>query len=237
MGSAQVLITAAAVGGAALLLGFPARPSIALGLVFAMSSTAIVLQSLQERGWLKLRGGQAGFSVLLFQDIAVIPMLALMPLLAVGAGHGPADAGQHGTSLLAGLSAWQQTLAVLAAGGAVIIGGRFLSRPVFRFIAGARLPEVFTAFALLLVVGISLLMSLVGLSPALGAFLAGVVLADSEYRHELEGDIEPFKGLLLGLFFLSVGAAVDFPFIRDNLGIILAATLGIVALKITVLLG
>lgn len=237
MGSAQVLITAGVVGGVALMLGFPARPSIALGLVFAMSSTAIVLQSLQERGWLKLRGGQAGFSVLLFQDIAVIPMLALMPLLATGVGGGSAEAAHGSHSLLSGLPAWQQTLAVLAAGGAVIFGGRFLARPVFRFIAGARLPEVFTAFALLLVVGISLLMSLVGLSPALGAFLAGVVLAESEYRHELEGDIEPFKGLLLGLFFLSVGASVDFPFIRENLWLILAATLGVVSLKIAVLLG
>jgi CPA2 family monovalent cation:H+ antiporter-2 len=237
MGSAQVLLTAGAVGAAALLLGFPLRPSIALGLVFAMSSTAIVLQSLQERGWLKLRGGQAGFSVLLFQDIAVIPMLALMPLLATGIGVSSAGAGHDGASLLTGLPAWQQTLAVLAAGGAVIIGGRFLARPMFRFIASARLPEVFTAFALLLVIGISLLMSLVGLSPALGAFLAGVVLAESEYRHELEGDIEPFKGLLLGLFFLSVGASVDFPFIHANLGLILAATVGIVTLKITVLLG
>jgi monovalent cation:H+ antiporter-2, CPA2 family len=236
MGSAQVLITAAATGGIALMLGFPAKPSLALGLVFAMSSTAIVLQSLQERGWLKLRGGQAGFSVLLFQDVAVIPMLALMPLLATGAGAGGGEA-EVGGSFLESLTAWQQALAVLAAGGAVILGGRFLSRPVFRFIAGARLPEVFTAFALLLVIGISLLMSLVGLSPALGAFLAGVVLAESEYRHELEGDIEPFKGLLLGLFFLSVGAAIDFPFILEHLGVILAATLGVVTLKFLVLLG
>jgi CPA2 family monovalent cation:H+ antiporter-2 len=237
MGSAQVLITASLVCGIAMLLGFPTRPSIALGLVFAMSSTAIVLQSLQERGWLKLRGGQAGFSVLLFQDIAVIPMLALMPLLATGIGAGGAEAGHGGSSLLQGLPAWQQTIAVLGAGALVILGGRFLARPVFRFIASARLPEVFTAFALLLVIGISLLMSLVGLSPALGAFLAGVVLAESEYRHELEGDIEPFKGLLLGLFFLSVGASVDFPFIRENLTIIIAVTIGVVALKIAVLLG
>jgi monovalent cation:proton antiporter-2 (CPA2) family protein len=237
MGSAQVLITAAAAGGIALMLGFPTKPSIALGLVFAMSSTAIVLQSLQERGWLKLRGGQAGFSVLLFQDIAVIPMLALMPLLVTGAVSGTGGDAHAGGSFLEGLPAWQQALAVLAAGGAVILGGRFLSRPAFRFIAGARLPEVFTAFALLLVIGISLLMSLVGLSPALGAFLAGVVLAESEYRHELEGDIEPFKGLLLGLFFLSVGAAVDFPFIYEHLGVILAATLGVVTLKFVVLLG
>jgi CPA2 family monovalent cation:H+ antiporter-2 len=167
----------------------------------------------------------------------VIPMLALMPLLATGVGSGGAEAAHGSHSLLSGLTAWQQTLAVLAAGGAVIVGGRFLSRPVFRFIAGARLPEVFTAFALLLVVGISLLVSLVGLSPALGAFLAGVVLAESEYRHELEGDIEPFKGLLLGLFFLSVGASIDFPFIRENLWLIIAATLSVVLLKIGVLLG
>jgi monovalent cation:proton antiporter-2 (CPA2) family protein len=235
MGSAQVLITAAVAGGIGMLLGYPLRPAIALGLIFAMSSTAIVLQSLQERNWLKLRGGQAAFSVLLFQDIAVIPILALMSLLAAGMGSSAVIA--HNGSLLQALPAWQQALAVIGAGLAVIAGGRFLSRPVFRFIASARLPEVFTAFALMLVIGISLLMRMVGLSPALGAFLAGVVLAESDYRHELEGDIEPFKGLLLGLFFLSVGASIDFPFILQNLGLIVGATLAIVALKFIVLLG
>jgi monovalent cation:proton antiporter-2 (CPA2) family protein len=234
MGSAQVLGTALIAGCIALMMGYPARPALALGLIFALSSTAIVLQSLQERNWLKLRGGQAAFSVLLFQDIAVIPILALMPLLAVGGGA--ADPAHTSQTLLEGLPAWQQALGVLTAGVFVILGGRFLSRPAFRFIAGARLPEVFTAFALLLVIGISLLMRMVGLSPALGAFLAGVVLAESEYRHELEGDIEPFKGLLLGLFFLSVGAAIDFPFILENLLLIVGATLGIVTLKFLVLL-
>jgi monovalent cation:proton antiporter-2 (CPA2) family protein len=236
MGSTQVLGTALIAGCIALVMGYPARPALALGLIFALSSTAIVLQSLQERNWLKLRGGQAAFSVLLFQDIAVIPILALMPLLAVGGGAAAVDSAHASHTLLDGLPAWQQALGVLAAGVFVILGGRFLSRPAFRFIAGARLPEVFTAFALLLVIGISLLMRMVGLSPALGAFLAGVVLAESEYRHELEGDIEPFKGLLLGLFFLSVGAAIDFPFILENLWLIVGATLGIVTLKFLVLL-
>jgi voltage-gated potassium channel Kch len=159
-------------------------------------------------------------------------MLALLPLLAT---RDP-DATLHASaSIIDTLSAWQQALAVLGAGAVVILGGRFLARPVFRFIAGAGLPEVFTAFALLLVIGISLLMRNVGLRPALGAFLAGVVLAESEYRHELESNIEPFKGLLLGLFFLSVGASIDFPFILKHLRWILGATAAVVLLKFTVL--
>ena len=231
MGSAQVLLTTGAVLAIGLLAGLPARPSLALGLILAMSSTAIVLQSLQERNWLKLRGGQASFSVLLFQDLAVIPIIALLPLLATT--KTSAVTGHSG--LLEGLSAWGKTGVVLLAVGAVVAGGQLLARPVFRFIAGARLPEVFTAFALMLVIGIALLMQTVGLSPALGAFLAGVVLAESEYRHELEGDIEPFKGLLLGLFFLSVGSAIDFPFIHDHLGLVVGGALGVVVLKFLVL--
>lgn len=233
MGGAQVLLTTGAVFGIGAAFGLPWRPALALGLVFSMSSTAIVLQSLQERGWLKLRGGQASFSVLLFQDLAVIPILALLPLLATQRGPEVIHAR---AGFIGSLPAWQQGLAVLAAGALVLLGGRFLARPLFRFIAAARTPEVFTAAALSLVIGIALLMQAVGLSPALGAFLAGVVLAESEYRHELEGDIAPFKGLLLGLFFLSVGASIDFPFIGARLHWILGATLAVVALKLLVLL-
>jgi CPA2 family monovalent cation:H+ antiporter-2 len=233
MGSAQVVLTTAAVLAVGVAAGLPWRPALALGFVFSMSSTAIVLQSLQERGWLKLRGGQASFSVLLFQDIAVIPILALLPLLATR--RGPEAIHAH-AGFIDTLPAWQQGLAVLGAGAVVLIAGRFLVRPLFRFIAAARTPEVFTAAALLLVVGIALLMQTVGLSPALGAFLAGVVLAESEYRHELEGDIAPFKGLLLGLFFLAVGASIDFPFIAARFQWILGATLAVVALKFGVLL-
>lgn len=231
MGTAQILLTAGAVLGLGAALGLPWRAALALGFVFSMSSTAIVLQSLQERDWLKLRGGQAGFSVLLFQDIAVIPMLALLPLLAVGGHSGPRAASGY----LHALPAWLQGLVVLAAGAAMLGGGRLLVRPAFRFIAKARTPEVFTAAALLLVVGVSLLMQALGLSPALGAFLAGVMLAESEYRHALEGDIAPFKGLLLGLFFLSVGASIDFPFIAARLPWVLGATAGVVTLKFLVL--
>jgi monovalent cation:proton antiporter-2 (CPA2) family protein len=233
MGSAQLLLTTGVVLGVAVAMGLPWRPSLALGLVFSMSSTAIVLQSLQERGWLKMRGGQASFSVLLFQDLAVIPILALLPLLAMR--RGP-EAIHARAGFIDALPAWEQGLAVLGAGAVVLVGGRFLARPLFRFIAAARSPEVFTAAALFLVVGIALLMQTVGLSPALGAFLAGVVLAESEYRHELEGDIAPFKGLLLGLFFLSVGASIDFPFIAARLQWIVGATAAVVILKFAILL-
>ena len=150
---------------------------------------------------MKTSVGQSTFSVLLFQDISVIPMLALLPLLAVqGAG------GAENHSLIAGLPAWAQTLAVLGAVAAIILAGRYLMRPLFRIVAGAKIREIFVAFALLIVVGITLLMQLVGLSAALGTFLAGVVLAESEYRHELEQDLDPFKGLLLAVFFIAVGA-------------------------------
>jgi monovalent cation:proton antiporter-2 (CPA2) family protein len=233
MGSAQVLLTTAVFTGLGLAFDLPIKAAIALGLILAMSSTAIALQSLQERNWLKLRGGQASFSVLLFQDMAVIPILALMPLLASRRYASAVES----NSLLAGLPAWQQTLAVLGAGLAVVVVGTFLSRPAFRFIAGSRLREAFTVFALCLVVGISLLMQLVGLSPALGAFLAGVVLAESEYRHELEADIEPFKGLLLGLFFLSVGAAINLPFILKHWQPVLGGAVAVVVLKFGVLIG
>ncbi|MEQ9401490.1 MAG: cation:proton antiporter, partial [Longimicrobiales bacterium] len=179
------------------------------------------------------------FSVLLFQDIAVIPMLALMPLLATG--HGPADPGDGhgpaGEAWISTLPGWMQALVVLGAVAGIVVGGRYLLRPFFRILGRVRMREVFTAAALLLVIGIALLMGQVGLSPALGTFLAGVVLANSEYRHELESDIEPFKGLLLGLFFIAVGASIDFALIQANLGLIVGLTLGIVALKFGVLAG
>jgi voltage-gated potassium channel Kch len=165
-----------------------------------MSSTAVALQSLQERNLLKRTGGEAAFSVLLFQDMAVVPILAILPFLASQAAAPSAE----------GPSAPMQLLRIVAAVVSVIAAGRYLLRPVFRAIAGAKLRELFTAMALLLVLGTTALMELVGLSPALGAFLAGVVLAESEYRHQLEVDIEPFKGLLLAVFFISVGAGVDF---------------------------
>ena len=214
LGGLQVVVTTALIAGAALALSLYWSVALAVGLIFALSSTAIVLQTLSEKGLTRTEGGRASFSVLLFQDIAVIPMLALIPLLALpelaGSSAHDAAGGHHGPSWVDGLPGWAYALVVLGSVAAVVLGGHFLSRPLFRFIASSRLREIFTAAALLLVIGIALLMTLVELSPALGTFLAGVVLANSEYRHELESDIDPFKGLLLCLFFITVGAGIDF---------------------------
>ncbi|MEM9696550.1 MAG: monovalent cation:proton antiporter-2 (CPA2) family protein, partial [Myxococcota bacterium] len=211
MGGLQVAGTAAAFMGIALGFGFVWKEALAIGMVLALSSTAIVLQTFNEKGLMGTSAGQSGFAVLLFQDIAVIPMLALFPLLAT---HDPSGGDGHHTAFIDTLPGWLQTLVVLGAVAAIVIGGRFALRPAFRAIAKTHLRELFVASVLLLVIGIALLMSTVGLSPALGTFVAGVVLAESEYRHELESDIEPFKGLLLGLFFIAVGASVDFPLIQ-----------------------
>ena len=230
LGGLQVLGTSAAIAIAAYLIGLDWKAAVATGLILAMSSTAIVIQSLTERGQLKTFAGQSSFSVLLFQDIAVIPMLALLPLLAVqqSTGHGS-------SSLIAELPAWLQTLSVLAAVAAIVFAGRYLMRPLFRFVAQSGIREIFVAFALLIVVGITLLMQFVGLSAALGTFLAGVVLAESEYRHELEMDLNPFKGLLLAVFFMAVGAGIDFNLLKADPTQILGLVLGYVLLKLIVL--
>lgn len=233
LGGLQVTLTSSAGAAVAMVLGLPAPAAAAVGMTFALSSTAIVLQTLQERRWLSLPGGQSAFAVLLFQDIAVIPMLAIFPLLAA---TGAATADDHAT-WVSHLPAWGRTLAVLGAVAVVVGGGRFLLRPAFRVIAGTGVRELFTAAALLLVVGIALLMQQVGLSPALGTFLAGTVLATSEYRHELESDLEPFKGLLLGLFFLAVGASVDFALIVAQPGTIVGLTALVLAGKGAILWG
>jgi monovalent cation:proton antiporter-2 (CPA2) family protein len=237
LGGLQVAVTAAAVGGVAIALGVPWRVALAVALIFSLSSTAIVLQTLNEKGLTKTDGGRASFSVLLFQDIAVIGMLALVPLLAMpGAAAAASSPGAHHTaSLVDGLPGWGYALVVLGVVAVVVLGGHYVSRPMFRFIAASRLREVFTAAALLLVVGIALLMTLVDLSPALGTFLAGVVLANSEFKHELESDIEPFKGLLLGLFFITVGAGIDFDVLVASPWVILGLTFGLIALKAAVL--
>ena len=231
LGGLQVLVTTIAVAGAAMALGLSFKPALAVGMVLAMSSTAIVLQSLAEKGLLKTPGGQSSFSVLLMQDIAVIPILALFPLLGSG---GEAVAAHGGGADRPG---WLQGLFVLGAVAGIALAGRTVVRPAFRLLAETRLREIFTAAALLLVVGIALLMSLVGLSPALGTFLAGVVLAESEYRHELESDIEPFKGLLLGLFFISVGAQIDFQYVTNHPALVAGLVAGVMVLKLAVLLG
>lgn len=229
LGGLQVLATAIVVAGIAMLFGLPWKPALAMGMILSLSSTAIVLQTLNEKGLMKSSAGQSSFAVLLFQDIAVIPMLALFPLLA---SYEPVSAGKddHHTTLVSNLPGWGETLVVLGSVAAIIVAGRFLVRPLLRLVASTRLREVFTATALLLVVGIAVLMTQVGLSPALGTFLAGVVLANSEYKHELESDIEPFKGLLLGLFFIAVGASINFQLIASEPLLIL----GLVVLLMTI---
>lgn len=243
LGGLQVLLTALAIFGIALALGQPWRIALAIGLIFSLSSTAIVLQTFNEKGLSKTEGGRSAFSVLLLQDIAVIPMLALIPLLAMpellstttDSSHGE---GHHESlSLVAGLPSWLAAVIVMASITGVVLAGKFLSRPLFRFVAESGLREAFTAASLMLVIGIAALMSLVGLSPALGTFLAGVVLANSEFRHELEADIEPFKGLLLGLFFITVGAGINFEVFSENFAVIVALALGLMLLKALILLG
>lgn len=238
LGGLQISLTAIGVAAISVALGQPLSVGLAIGLTFSLSSTAIVIQTLNEKGLMQTQGGRSSFSVLLSQDIAVIPMLALLPLLAVQGYHN--EVGNHAAgetmSLVEGLPGWGVTAVTIGAIATVILGGHFLSRPLFRFIASSRLREMFTAATLLLVIGIALLMSLVGLSPALGTFLAGVVLANSEFRHELESDIEPFKGLLLGLFFITVGAGIDFEILFGDFTYILMLTLGLMVVKAGVLL-
>jgi monovalent cation:proton antiporter-2 (CPA2) family protein len=220
LGAAQVLATVAAVTAVALLLGQGWVVGIVAGMGIAMSSTAIGLALLTEKNLLATPGGQASFAVLLFQDLAFVPLLIVLGLLS-------GDGADELSWLAAGKAIGMVVLLIAA--------GRFLVRPVLRYIAETRLREVFVAFSLLLVLGTALLMEAVGLSMALGAFLAGVMLADSEYRHELELDIEPFKGLLLGLFFIAVGMSVDLGlFVRSPL-VIIGLVLGIVALKMAIL--
>ena len=231
VGASQVLGTTIVLAACGPLVGLTWQASIAVASALAMSSTAITLQSLKEKGLLGTAAGQQSFAVLLFQDIAVIPILALLPLLAT-VPAAPTEA--HGPGL-GHLSGWMQTLAVMGAVAVVIGMGRFAIVPMLRVVARTRLRELFTASALLIVVAIAALMQWVGLSAALGTFLAGVVLATSEFKHELESDLDPFKGLLLGLFFMAVGATIDFHLIAAAPGRLTALTLGVMALKAVVL--
>ncbi|MEX3071172.1 monovalent cation:proton antiporter-2 (CPA2) family protein [Vibrio alginolyticus] len=242
LGGLQIVGTTVAIMGIALYLAQPWTIALAIGLIFALSSTAIVLQTFAEKGLTRTEGGQNAFSVLLFQDIAVIPMLAFIPLLALPelvnqAQQAAQTAAEHHEelSLFANLPGWAYGLVITASIALVVVGGHYLSRPLLRYVASSGLREIFTATALMLVIGIAALMSLVGLSPALGTFLAGVVLANSEFRHELESNIEPFKGLLLGLFFITVGAGINFSVLLGEFGLILALTLGVMAVKAVVL--
>ncbi|HFQ5111346.1 monovalent cation:proton antiporter-2 (CPA2) family protein [Vibrio vulnificus] len=243
LGGLQVAGTTGIIVAIAVYFGQVWTTALAIGLIFALSSTAIVLQTFNEKRLSKTEGGKNAFSVLLFQDIAVIPMLAFIPLLALPelveqAQQSIQSAAEHHEqlSLVAGLPGWAYGIVITLSIGVVIVGGHYLSRPIFRYVANSGLREIFTAAALMLVIGIAALMSLVGLSPALGTFLAGVMLANSEFRHELESNIEPFKGLLLGLFFITVGAGIDFTILFNKFGTIIGLTLAVMLLKALVLL-
>ncbi|TKB56641.1 monovalent cation:proton antiporter-2 (CPA2) family protein [Ferrimonas aestuarii] len=236
LGGAQLVLTTGLIMAIAISFGLAWQTALAVGLILALSSTAIVLQTFNEKHLSHTEGGRGAFKVLLFQDIAVIPMLALLPLLALAqfAPETAADA-HHGMSLVDGLPGWAYMLVIVLSIGGLIAAGHFLSQHLFRYVANSGLREIFVATALLLVIGIAALMSLVGLSPALGTFLAGVVLANSDFRHELESNIEPFKGLLLGLFFITVGAGVDFGILLESGLLILGLALGLMLLKFLVL--
>ncbi|WP_405598359.1 MULTISPECIES: monovalent cation:proton antiporter-2 (CPA2) family protein [unclassified Pseudoalteromonas] len=233
LGGLQVVLSAAAIF--AFCYWFFAmhwQTALAIGLMLALSSTAIVLQSLEEKGWLKQEAGQNAFSVLLFQDIAIIPILALLPLLAFAP---QTSTKEIGDSIIASWPVWQQVCVSVAVIAAIIAGGKYVSAPLFRYIAQTHMREIFTIFALFLVVAIALVMQSIGLSPALGTFLAGVVLAESEFRHELEADIEPFKGLLLGLFFITVGASINFELLFNEFSTVIGLVVLLIIVKACIL--
>lgn len=220
-GSLQMAACGSALALALVALGLPWQAALAAGLALALSSTAIAVQTMNERNLMAAPVGRSSFAVLLFQDIAAIPLIALVPFLGAAGGEG-------GTG-------WLGAAKALAAIAGVVIIGRFLTRPLMRLIAKAGVREIFTAFALLLVIGIAQLMAAAGLSMALGAFIAGVLLASSEYRHALESDIAPFKGLLLGLFFIAVGMSIDFGQVIARPGLLMVLVLGLLAVKGTML--
>lgn len=232
MGSMQLFASSTLIFILLILIGLSWTVSLAVSLAFAMSSTAIVLQTIKEKGLSQAASGQASFSVLLFQDIMVIPVLAILPLIAV---NDLSESRNISSSLIGHFPGWLQGLSFFAAVAVIYFGGRYLFVPLLRIVAKTRLRELFTASSLLLVVAVALLMQAIGLSPALGTFLAGIVLANSEYRHELESDLEPFKGLLLGLFFVGVGASINFGLIITKPLIIGGLVVGVMLLKFAVL--
>ena len=237
LGGLQVVVTTLIIALICTFSGFEWQTAVVIGLVFSMSSTAIVLQTLNEKGWMKTVAGQSGFSVLLFQDVAVIFMLAAIPFLSLPIFMDDPQALQHAANALeTEQPRWLRALSVLGVVAGIVVAGRFLTRPVFRYIAKTRSGEIFIATALLLIIFITLAMGAVGLSPALGTFVAGVVMADSEFRHEIEVSIQPFKGLLLGLFFIAVGASIDLEMMLSEPVRILGLVLGLMVLKFVVLI-
>ncbi len=238
LGGLQVLITALVITAVALLFNFQLNRAIGIGLIMALSSTAIVLQTLTEKGLLKNIAGKSAFSVLLFQDIAVVPILALIPLLAsVGGVIHVEDSALNNITPFATFPGWVQLLIIVGTITFIIFVGRIVARHIFRLVAETKLQEVFTALTLLMVIGIAIAMAQIGLSPALGTFIAGVLLADNEYRHQLETTIDPFKGLLLGLFFISVGASINFALFIEEPIIIIGFVVLLILIKFVVLLG
>ncbi len=232
VGLSQVIATSALLFGLGLAIGVDWRIGLTAALSMALSSTAIVLQSLKEKNQMDTPTGKFSFGVLLLQDIAVIPILAVLPLLAIAA---PEVAGDSHGGFLEHQPGWVQTLMIFVAIGLVVLLGRFGFGPLLNWVSKTKLRELFTASALLIVVGIAFLMEMVGLSPALGTFLAGVILANSPYKHALESDLDPFKGLLLGLFFMAVGATINFNLIFSDAASVFSLTFGIILIKALVL--
>jgi CPA2 family monovalent cation:H+ antiporter-2 len=231
LGGLQVALTVLVVAAAAMAVGLDWHLALMAGMILCLSSTAIVMQTLQEKKLAGTEGGQASFAVLLFQDLAALPFLALIPLLAL-AGSAPPPVEVQPIHLL---PEWMHPVAIAGAVALVVFGGRYLVRPAFAYFSLARMREVQVAAALLIVIAVSVMMDEIGLSPALGSFLAGVVLASSEYRHEIQSDIAPFKGLLLGLFFITVGASMDLGLLVAEPGRFLGYVLLLIVVKMLVL--
>ena len=227
LGTAQMVVVTLVLGAIAMWIGQSLQAAVVIGFGLALASTPLVLQTLAERGQLKAEHGRAAFGVLLFQDLAVLPMLAVLPLLgSAAAAQAPgADVATEG-------SAWIAVARLVGVFALLLIIGRLLLRPLLRLAARAGTPEVFTAATLLVVLGTSMLVTMAGLSMALGAFLAGVMLADSEFRHQLEADIEPFKGLLLGLFFIATGMSANLALLGESYGLVLGITVAMLLLKV-----
>lgn len=236
LGTSQVVLTIILISSAAIFCGISWPVALAIGMAVSLSSTAISIQMMAERNLLPTYTGQSSFSILLFQDIAVIPILAAIPLLATIAGSGGdiTDAFSMASRDPDG-NLWEETLKVIGLVALLGVIGHFGLRHVLRFIAQTRVPEIFTATALLLVIGTTFLMQTIGLSPALGAFIAGMILADSEYRHEIEAQIKPFKALLLGLFFISVGMSINFDVLSSHIWVVLASVFMLITLKFVAL--
>lgn len=233
LGGLQVLLTTIVLTCLGILLNYDWRQSLAISMALSLSSTALVLQMLQEKNLLRTVEGETSFSVLLFQDIAVIGILIILPLLA---NSDAISASQFPTNALSSLPGWFHALIILSIISSIMLAGHFLSRHLFFMIAKTNLREVFTATSLALITGVTLLMQTIGASPALGAFVAGMVLANSEYKRTLETDIEPFKGLLLGLFFISVGMSMNFSLFRQNPVILLIMVATIIFIKSIILI-